>query len=207
MQLDAQAFEVGNRRGLRRAVRARARDAAEAGDARDADERAVPRRAHRRDERLERVHDAHDVGVENRPERRQILRVVGERPARDAGIGDHDVRRAEARAEIGGGRGKRRRVANISRVDRDARGVERLRDARELGFASREQADARTPRGVMPGERGADARRRAGDEDGGGLRGAGQTRAAISSVRRAPSRPARRSRAEAARACRRPTTT
>ena len=35
----------------------------------------------------------------------------------------------------------------------------------------------------------------------------GETRAAISRARPAPSRPARRSRAEAARACRRPTTT
>ena len=42
-QLDAQALEIGDRRGLRRRIGARARQAAKPGDARDADERAAPR--------------------------------------------------------------------------------------------------------------------------------------------------------------------
>jgi len=59
------------------------------------DERPAPRRPHRRHEGLERVDDAEDVGVEDGAERGQVFGVLGERAARHAGIGDHDVGRTE----------------------------------------------------------------------------------------------------------------
>ena len=65
------------------------------------------RRAHRRNEWLKRVDDSDDVGVEDRAEAREVLRMLGQRTLRDSGVGNDDLGRAEARDEIGGGMGER----------------------------------------------------------------------------------------------------
>ncbi len=204
-QLDAQALEQFDRRGLRRRVRRRSRDAAESGDARDADERPAPRGAHRPDERMERVDDARDVGVEHRAERLEVLRVLDQRSPRNAGVGDHDVGHAVLRVEIARGGDHRARVANVDRVGGDRRGRNRPRDALELLAAPRHEPQRRTASGIVSGERLAQPGGCAGQEDP--ERHVGTHRRArragvTSDVRRAPPRSPRRARRERARACR-----
>ena len=83
----------------------------------------------------------------HRAERRQVLGVLGQRAARDAGVGDDDVGRAEARDEVGAGARQRRGVAHVARVGGDARRRAASRRARSSSaLAPREQPERSRPR-------------------------------------------------------------
>ena len=128
---------------------------------------SAPRRraTHRREKRLKRVHEPQYVGIEDGPEDREVLGVLGQRTARDAGVGDDDVGHAEARDEFAGGASERIRVAHVAglcgRMAARQRGDERV----ELGLPPREEADVRTLRRVVPRERRAETAAGARDED------------------------------------------
>ncbi|KOT00882.1 short-chain dehydrogenase/reductase SDR domain protein [Burkholderia mallei] len=163
-QLDPQRLEILDRRRLRRAVRARARQPAHAGHARDADERAAPRGRHRRDERLERRDHPVVVDVHDLAERGQIA-FARDRALADAGVRDHDVgapvRGDEAR------RGERERigVAHVGRVDRDRGLGKAWRELGERIGAPGDEAERRAVPRVFGGEREAEPAGGAGDED------------------------------------------
>src|SRR4029077_5297252 len=105
---------------------------------------------------------------ENLAEYCRIHGLLRERATRDPGVRDYDIRRPEAPGESGRGPCETLGIADVAFVgDRAFRG--QLRDERvELLASAREQADdSATLRGVVASERGPDAARRAGDEDGG----------------------------------------
>ena len=97
----------------------------------------------------------------------RIRGLLRERATRDPGVRDYDIRRPEAPGESGRGACETPGIADVAFVgDRAFRG--QLRDERvELLASAREQADSATLRSVVAGERGPEAARRAGDEDGG----------------------------------------
>jgi hypothetical protein len=97
----------------------------------------------------------------------RVRGLLRKRATRDPGIRDDDVGRPEALGESGRGAREKRGIANVALVrDRAFRG--QLRDERvELLAPSREQTDGGPLGGVVAGERGPDAARRARDEDGG----------------------------------------
>ena len=76
----------------------------------------MPASAHRRDERLEGVHQAEDVGLEDVAKRGRVLFELGERAVGNARVGDHDVGQAVALDELGGGRAHGGRIANVRLV-------------------------------------------------------------------------------------------
>jgi hypothetical protein len=91
--------------------------------------------------------------------------VLGQRAPGNAGACDHDVGRAEARDEFAGGASERRGVANIP-LESDGPAARKLGDERiEKTAPAREDADIVASARIMPGQRGADAAARAGNED------------------------------------------
>jgi hypothetical protein len=126
----------------------------------------LPRRAHRRDEWLKRVDDSDDVGVEDRAEGREVLRMLGQRALRDSGVGNDDLGHAEPRDEIGGGPAR----AHPDPARRRRRPQPDRRQERRASVSSSARRRANTPTiapcaGVLPRERQAQAAAGAGDED------------------------------------------
>src|SRR5688572_23974698 len=162
--LHAQALEVADRGGLRRAVRRRPRQPAKPRHRRDAGEGAGAAGAHRPHERMESVHEAEHVDVEDLAEGLDVFADRGVVAVRDPGVADHQVGRPVF-CDEGGGRGTHgRRVAYVGCVSLARRGQcgpERL----EHIAAACDQPQGRAARRVVARKRLTDAARGAGEED------------------------------------------
>ncbi len=159
-EFGAQAFQPADGRRLGGAVGAGAREAAKAGDAGDARQRAAPRLAHRGGEGGQRRGEAGDVDVEHAPQLLHILDVVADGSDRDPGAGDDQVRRAEPVEEVPRSRRERTGVGDIHRVgDGFSRQVEAVR------AAPGNQAQHSVRGRVVPRQRLSDAGGGAGDDD------------------------------------------
>jgi len=167
-QLDAQAFEIHDRRGLRRAVGAGPGQAANSRHARDARQPAGTARAHRGHERREGIEHPGHVDVDDSAEHRRVGSLAGQRAGADAGVGDHHVgRRAVDGNEVGGCARQRTAVGHVEGIAMHVRPGQRRGDPRELVRAPRGEPDRRSGEApvVFARQRLADAARRAGDED------------------------------------------
>ncbi len=118
-QFGAQALQVGDEAGLAGAIRAVARHAAPARDAGHAHQRGgAACGLHGRQEGRERGGHAEQVDLQHAAHHAQVIGLGGVEAAGHAGVGDDEVRCAEARGPVGGHRGHGLGVAHVGRVGR-----------------------------------------------------------------------------------------
>ena len=119
---------------------------------------------HRRDEGLEGMHHAQHIGFQDAAKSEIVRGFLGQRADRDAGIGNHDIGRADMRHEVIRGGGKGRCIGHIQRVK-----VMRARQAGNERFQRIKASCRECQRGalcrVVAGEGGTDAGGRPRDED------------------------------------------
>ena len=155
VHLGAQAFHPGDGGRLGGAVGAVPRQAAESGHAGDPCQGAAADTAHGRCKGGQGRRQAGDIDLEHLPQARHVLERLCARAGGDAGVGDHQVRHAGTRHEILG------RAANGC----DVRHVGAVAERLTFDLAPGEKSERASRRGIVPRQRFADTRRRAGEEN------------------------------------------
>ena len=142
------------------------RQAADAGDASDADQRAGSALAHRLQEGLEGRGHAEVVGLERGAQLFEIGELGAVDADADAGAGNHHVGHAVRLDALAADGGDAIDIAHVGAIDGDAVGAETLRRSPRCdGFtAARDERKPETGACIARCERLANAARRAGDE-------------------------------------------